>query len=282
MYVFIFLFFTSFVSSITVRVRSASGAISRFNFQNSDTVATIGNQLIDTYRIEPDSKLKIGLVESILQDWLKNSTKLTETSIKHGDLITIDNIMKTVRTTPRRSSSQTNPMLSTIGQKSLQIKLSRQKDTTNEIKMNSKINDVLNRLSGVRNGMAVLLGKSKARDVSTSNEPQSPSSFTFDVMGAVLVVFSNDSSPSPLLTSSERVDLSRIDALATDLGLEVVGCAVGTRDSKGIGRSWSAAHVQSVVQLGQALRRNPSELVVLRWVKSRTDNSQSNVARLLV
>eukprot|EP01034_Spumella_vulgaris_P025672 gene25672-32156_t len=85
-------------------------------------------------------------------------------------------------------------------------------------------------------------------------------------MAAVHLLSSNDTSYSPSLglSPSTLSDIAKIKAMAVSLGLEVVGCAVGTRDVRGeASRPWSAAHVLTSLQVSEAVRGKLNESIIL-------------------
>lgn len=262
--VFLLLKWLTTCASITVRVRLSSGVMQRVDIGEEDNVEDLRSKLQQQDIIQTSSMMRYkdrNLTD--LKATLKSMGVIAGDIFEVKDVETTCTVPKNTTTSPKKiapTSTKKKVVTSIADLKKIKaslVKIAGQKlsrDTSVLLPTSTSV--VLRRVAS-SGSVALLFGfatnNTKTRALSLDIKA------AYELVQEDVVAFLQREQ-----SLAELPIVSRLRRLAARLGLDIIGCAVGSTGNSTTNRMWGAPHVFSALQL-RNLSSSPADFAILRF-----------------
>lgn len=256
---------------LILRVRQPNGMLVRVQINGlNSTLQELHSEI--KKHIEDTNSCNISISGTAFSfDTLKdiNST-IDSLKLKSGDVVSLHRTDKVSEISRGESTSRVKIQAKKASRASIadlekrkkglfQLKIPKA-DLLNQLQVSNTIERILTRI-GHRGGIALLLGHVIKNETNTASANKNTKSIAVHkVLAAAEIECGNI--PQDLLSSSSQVStIRRIESIASNLGLKVLGCCMSTGDKN----LWSESHVFAGIQIQHILGEQICPFVVLRY-----------------
>ena len=279
-FLYVVFFLSNVGTSLILRVRQPDGVLLRVEVSHNSTMSTLYNEIrraqqsITQTHINGISAFNLSISGAILSfDQLEKSNSTVKFyNLKSGDIIQIITESKTTgikRGRPTSSihiqthskSSKRSLSIADLDKrkKSLfQFKIAKA-DRSKQIRVSKNIQRILNRIS-TQGGVALLLGDQLDKEIEDTKKKSHTTLQCYDIVAATELHCG--AIPNDLLSTSDYKDhITRVESIASRLGLKVVGCSICSDK----GRYWGPEHVFAGLQVMSHVKQQVTSFVILRY-----------------
>ena len=282
-FLYVVFFLSNVGTSFILRVRQPDGMLLRVEVSHNSTMSTLYNEIrraqqsITQTHINGISAFNLSISGAILSfDQLEKSNSTVEFyNLKSGDIVQIIRTETESKTTGIKRGRSTSSIHIQTHSKSSKRSLSiadldkRKKslfqfkiakaDRSKQIRVSKNIQRILSRIS-TQGGVALLLGDQLDKEIEDTKKKSRATLQCYDIVAATELHYG--AIPNDLLSTSDYKDhITRVESIASRLGLKVVGCSICSDK----GRYWGPEHVFAGLQVMSQVKQQVTSFVILRY-----------------